>query len=70
MHSLILFILDTDNQVVLSNSGDPGKMPLNAAFLQGLHCLLRKTKTFNRDIDHNLEILTCDSLNTNWTSPY
>ena len=27
---------------ILTNSEDPDEMPLNAAFHQGLHCLLRK----------------------------
>ena len=42
----------------LTNSEDPDEMQHNAAFHQGLHCLLRlKQQT---EIHHNLENSTCD----------
>ena len=33
----------------LANSEDPDEMPHNAAFCQGLHCLLLKTKSIFRE---------------------
>ena len=42
------------------NSEDPDEMSHNAAFHQGLHCLLRQTKTFSvKEIQYFLEIITC-----------
>ena len=44
----------------LANSYDPDEMLHNAAFHQGLHCLLRKSS--EKEIQFYLEILTCDPL--------
>ena len=41
----------------LVNSEDPDEMQHNAAFHQGLHCLLRLKQYFGTEIYHNLEIL-------------
>ena len=38
-----------DLKGTMTNSEDPGKMPLNAAFHQGLHCLLRQSLQEGKD---------------------
>ena len=40
----------------LANSEDPDKMPHNAAFHQGLHCLLRLKHSLNTEAHHNLKV--------------
>ena len=45
------------------NSEDPDEMQHNAAFHQGLHCLLRLKQLSWMEIHNNLENSTCDSLN-------
>ena len=54
----------------LANSEDPDEMQHNAAFHQGLHCLLRLKLPPGTEIHHNLVTSTCDPLNTEWTIPY
>ena len=39
----------------LANSADPDEMQHNAAFHQGLHCLLRLKQPSGTDIHHDLE---------------
>ena len=34
----------------LGNSEDPDEMELNAAFIQGLHCLLRQNRYSEKEI--------------------
>ena len=48
-HCLTLSILETS----LANSEDPDEMQHNAAFHQGLHCLLRLKQSSETDIHHN-----------------
>ena len=45
-----------------ANSEDPDEMPHNAAFHQGLHCLLRFKEHSETEIHHNFENSTCDPL--------
>ena len=47
----------------LANSEDPGEMPHNAAFHQGLHCLLRQKKRSVKQMQFYLEIITCGPSN-------
>ena len=47
---------------VLGNSEDPDEMPHNAAFHQGLHCLLRQNRSQRKNIILVLEIITSDPL--------
>ena len=35
-------------------------MPHNAAFHQGLHCLLRQNQSSEKEIQYILKIITCD----------
>ena len=51
-------ILTTPEMNTLANSEDPDEMQHNAAFHQGLHCLLR----LGTEIHHNIENSTCDPL--------
>ena len=44
-------------------------MQHNAAFHQGLHCLLRFKQPSRREIHHNLENSTCDPLKSTMSSP-
>ena len=44
------------------NSEDPDEMQLDAAFHQGLHCLLRLQQSSGKETHHNLENSTCDPL--------
>ena len=44
------------------NSEDPDEMPQNAAFHQGLHCLLRQNPSSERKIQYFQEIITYDPL--------
>ena len=46
----------------LANSEDPDEMQHNAAFHQGLHCLLRLKQPSGAEIHRNLENSTCDPL--------
>ena len=41
----------------------PHKMPHNAAFHQGLHCLLRQKRSLEKEIKVYLEIITADLSN-------
>ena len=43
----------------LTNSEDSDEMPHNAAFHQGLHCLLRQKRSSEKEIQFNLVILNC-----------
>ena len=40
---------------ILANSEDPDEMQHNAAFHQGLHCLLRFKQSSRTEMGHNLE---------------
>ena len=44
----------------LANSKDQDEIPHNAAFHQGLHCLLRQKQSSEREIQYILEIITYD----------
>ena len=44
----------------LANSEDPDEMQHNAAFHQGLHCLLLLKQLSGTEINHNLENSTYD----------
>ena len=44
----------------MANSGDPDKMPHNAAFHQGVHYLLRQNRTSEKQIQYCLKIITHD----------
>ena len=46
----------------LANSADPDEMQHNAAFHQGLHCLIRTKQSSGTGIYHNLENSMCDFL--------
>ena len=46
----------------LTNSEDPDEMQHNAAFHQGLHCLLGLKQPSVAEIHHNSENSACDSL--------
>ena len=46
----------------LVNSEDPDEMQHNAAFHQGLHCLLRLKQSSGTEIHHRWEMPTCDPL--------
>ena len=46
----------------LANREDPDEMQHNAAFHQGLHCLLRLKQSSETKIHHNLENSTYDTL--------
>ena len=41
---------------------DPDEMQLNAAFHQGMHCLLRLIQPSGTEIHHNLGMSICDPL--------
>ena len=45
----------------LENSEDPDEMPHNAAFHQGIHCLLRQNRYSEKEIHFCLEIKICES---------
>ena len=47
----------------LANSEDTDEMQLNAAFHQGLHCLLSLKQPSGTEIYHNIETATCDPIN-------
>ena len=53
----------------LENSEDPDEMQHNAAFHQGLHCLLRLKQPSGTEIHHNLKISTCDPLKYKMGNP-
>ena len=53
----------------LAISEDPDEMQQNAAFHQGLHCLLRLKQPSGMEIHHNLENSTCDLLNFKMDHP-
>ena len=58
---LTLYILVTPKFThTLANSEDPNEMSLNAAFYQGLHCLLRQKQSSETAIQFYLEIMTGD----------
>ena len=44
----------------LANCEDPDEMPHNAAFHQGLHCLLRQKQSSEKENIYFSEIITCD----------
>ena len=44
----------------LANSEGPDEMLHNAAFYQGLHCLLRQNQSSEKEIQYFGEIITCD----------
>ena len=46
----------------LGNSEDPDKMQHNAAFHQGLHCLLKLEQPSGTEKHHSIENATCDPL--------
>ena len=53
----------------LANSEDPDEMQHNAAFHQGLHCLLRLKQSSGAEILYNLEKSTCGPLKYTMGSP-
>ena len=53
----------------LANSAELDEMQHNAAFHQGLHCLLRFKQPSITEIHHNLEISTLDPLRYTMDSP-
>ena len=53
----------------LANSEDPDEMQHNAAFHQGLHCLLKLKQPSGTEIHHNLEYSTCGPLKYTMGSP-
>ena len=53
----------------LANREDPDEMQHNAAFHQGLHCLLRLKQPSGTKIHHNLETSNCDPLKCTMGSP-
>ena len=44
----------------LAHSVDPGEMPHNSVFHQGLHCLLCKNNLQQKKNILDVEIITCD----------
>ena len=46
----------------LANSEDPDEMQHNAAFHQGLHCLIRLKQPSGTEMHQNLKYATCDPL--------
>ena len=54
----------------LANSEDPDEMQHDAAFHQGLHCLLRSKQHSETEMYHDLENSTWNSLNTQWEVPF
>ena len=46
----------------LAKSEDPDEMPLNVAFHQGLHCLLRQNQSSEKKYVIFLELNTCDPI--------
>ena len=53
----------------LANSEDPDEMQPNAAFHQGLHCLVRLRQSSEAEIHRNLENSICDPLKNPMCSP-
>ena len=53
----------------LANSAGPDEMQHNAAFHQGLHCLLRLKQSYEAGIHYNLENSTLDPLKYAMSSP-
>ena len=47
----------------LANSEDPDEMLHNAAFHQGIHCLLKQKPSSEKKIQSYLESITCDPSN-------
>ena len=45
----------------LANSEDPDEMLHNAAFHQGLHCMLSQNQSLKKERQYFFEIITCDS---------
>ena len=43
----------------MTNSEAPDEMPYNAAFDQGLHCLLRQNRSSEKEMQNLEEIITC-----------
>ena len=46
----------------LANSEDPDEILQNAAFHQGLHCLLRENLSSVQEIQYFFRIITCERL--------
>ena len=46
----------------LANSDHTDEMLHNATFHQGLNCLIRQTRSSEKEIQFYLEIITCDPL--------
>ena len=53
----------------LANSKDPDEMQHNAAFHQGLNCLLRLKQSLGTEINQHLENSTCAPLKVQMCSP-
>ena len=54
----------------LANNEDPDKVPHNAAFHQGPHCLLRQIESKEKEIQFYLEIIICEPfIYIQWTLP-
>ena len=46
----------------LANSENSDEIWHNAAFYQGLHCLIRQNLSSEKELQYVLEIITCDPL--------
>ena len=67
---LTLYILETPLEMgTFANSEDPDQMQHNAAFHQGLHCLLRLKQSSGTEKHHKLENSTCVTLKYTMDSP-
>ena len=53
----------------LANTEDPDERQPNAAFHQGLHCLLRLKQPSSKEMHHSLENFNCDPLKYTMGSP-
>ena len=53
----------------LTNSEDPDEMQHNAAFHQGLHCLLRLKQPSGTEIHHYSETSTCEPFKYTMDNP-
>ena len=47
----------------LADSEETDKMLHNAAFYQGLHCLLRQNRSSEKEIQYLLDNIICEPLN-------
>ena len=67
---LTIYLLPSDSYMrIEANSEGPDEMPHNAAFHQGLHCLLRQKRSSEKEIQYFWGILTCAPQYMQWTIP-